>query len=173
MLDIGAAFGSYTIPALAQGARVVAFNPCQFDSELLDLNLGLNPEMKKKCLHVRDGLYSKNGWFNPDTGAFSESEQAFPWLKVRTLDSFLEERPGIGTVTWLKMDVEGAELEVLKGAEKCIHMYKPKLLIENHEFQFSGIGKQVKEHIEGLGLGYSCDGPHQHCAVSHSYFEVR
>ena len=174
ILDIGAAFGSYVLPALAQGARVVAFNPCQFDSELLDTNLNLNQELKKRCLHVRDGLYSEPGWFNSDTSEFSKEEKAGKaWLKCTTLDAFLDARPGIGDITWIKIDVEGAELDVLKGGEKCLRMYRPKILVENHEFLRPGIGDNVKSFILGLGLGYSCDGPHPHCAVSHSYFEAR
>ena len=173
VLDIGAAFGSYTLPALAQGAHVVAFNPSEFDYTLLDINLSLNPLLKKRCLHVKDGLYSADVWFNPDTSICSSSEQTEkPWLKCTTLDKFLNARPGIGDVTWLKLDVEGAELEVLKGGEKCLRMYRPKILCEMHEFQLRGIGDKVKDFILGLGLGYSCDGPHPHCAVSHSYFEA-
>ena len=34
-----------------------------------------------------------------------------------------------GPVTWIKMDVEGAEFETLKGAKKLIQKYKPKLAV--------------------------------------------
>jgi FkbM family methyltransferase len=179
VLDIGAAFGSYALPALAQGARVVAFNPAPFDAELMDINLNLNPALRRRCLHVRDGLYSKDGWFNPDKCLFRDVNgqgdrfAEGQWLEVRALDSFLEERPGIGRVTWIKLDVEGAELDVLKGAEKCIRMYRPKILIENHEFQRIGIGQACIDFLKELRLGYVADGPHQHCAVSHTYLEAR
>lgn len=174
VLDIGAAFGSYVLPALALGARVVAFSPAPFDTKLLEINLGLNPELKKRCLVARDGLYSKDGWFNPDVCRFSDKPEAgSQWIPVRSLDSFLLERPGIGRVDWMKLDVEGAELEVLKGAEQCLRMYRPRVLVENHEFQVKGIENQVRDYMVGLGIGYVCDGPHQHCAVSHSFFEAR
>lgn len=193
VLDIGAAFGSYALPALAMGARVVAFSPAEFDTKLLKLNLGLNPELARRCLVVRDGLYSADGWFDPDRCAFAkappfrvghptpgrEMEEAITertkhqWLRVRSLDSFLEEHPGIDRIQWMKIDVEGAELEVLKGAEKCLRMYRPRILVENHEFHVAGISNQVRDYLQGLNLGYICDGPHQHCAVSHSFFEAK
>ncbi len=44
--------------------------------------------------------------------------------KVISLDSFLP-----GKVTFVKMDVEGAELEALKGSRKVIVQYRPKLAI--------------------------------------------
>ena len=61
VLDIGAAFGSYALPALARGARVVCFSPAPFDTELLETNLGLNPDLAARCLVVRDGLYFVDG----------------------------------------------------------------------------------------------------------------
>lgn len=182
VLDIGAAFGSYALPALALGARVVCFSPADFDTELLEKNLSLNPELAQRCMVVRDGLYSGTGWFDPDHCKFVASEMdksggtrpqdTKQWLAVRSLDDFLDERPGIERVDWVKLDVEGAELEVLRGAEKCLRMYRPRILVENHELHIKGIENQVRDHLVGMGLGYVCDGPHQHCAVSHSFFQA-
>jgi FkbM family methyltransferase len=197
VLDIGAAFGSYVLPALALGARVIAFNPAPFDCELLEKNLELNPAWGKRCMVVREGLYSRAGHFDPDRCVFVDEGQtegvASPemmgmignradggagfdkrqWLPARPLDSFLAERPGIGAISWIKIDVEGAELEVLKGAEKCLRMYRPRILVENHEFQHKGIENEVRDYLVGLNVGYVCDGPYAHCAVSHSFYEAK
>jgi FkbM family methyltransferase len=179
VLDIGAAFGSYALPALARGARVVCFSPADFDTELLEKNLSLNPELERRCLVVRDGVYSNDGWFQPDRCAFRDVDgQGAPmlksdepgWLWVRSLDSFLDERPGISRIDWIKLDIEGAELEALKGAEKCLRMYRPKVLVENHEQHVPGIENAVRDYLVGLGLGYVCDGPYQYGVVSHSFF---
>lgn len=175
--DIGAAFGSYALPALAGGARVVCFSPADFDTELLQKNLSLNPELERRCLVVRDGLYSGDGWFQPDrcqfAGAMGEIHEATGWLAVRSLDSFLDQRPGIERVDWMKLDVEGAELQVLKGGEQCIRSYRPRILVENHEQHVPGISDKVRDYLVGLNLGYVCDGPYQHGVVSHSYYEAR
>jgi FkbM family methyltransferase len=175
VLDIGAAFGSYALPALARGARVVCFSPADFDTSLLEANLALNPDLARRCLVVRDGLHSNDGWFNPDKCLFDHEarEGRAPWLHVRSLDSFLDERPGIERVDWMKLDVEGAELEVLKGGEKCIRMYRPRILVENHEQHVPGISDAVRDYLVGLGFGYVCDGPYQYGVVSHSYYEAR
>lgn len=178
VLDIGAAFGSYALPALACGARVVCFSPADFDTQLLELNLSLNPELAARCLVLRDGLYSRDGWFQPDRCDFVAGLHAIPeadrprWLAVHALDSILLERPGINKISLIKIDVEGAELEVLKGAEQCLLSDRPRILVENHEFQKKGIELEVRDYLVGLGIGYVCNGPHQHCAVSHSFFEV-
>lgn len=179
VLDVGAAFGSYTLPALAAGARVVAFSPADFDTELLEKNLSLNPELARRCLVVRDGVYSRDGWFDPDhcryieTDAYHNTTHGEQWLRVRSLDSFLVERPGIARVDWIKMDIEGAELEALRGAEATLRAYWPRLLIECHNFHDPNMERNIVDHVLNLNLGYRAIGPIPHCAVSHVYCEAK
>lgn len=46
-------------------------------------------------------------------------------IKVKALDDIvMEDRP-----TFIKMDIEGAEMEALKGSQKIIQAYRPKLAI--------------------------------------------
>ena len=74
------------------------------------------------------GLYSRSGTFrfhaNNDatSGLGLEGEEE---IQVITIDEVLEGEP----VTFIKMDIEGAELEALKGAEESIRKHKPKLAI--------------------------------------------
>jgi hypothetical protein len=53
---------------------------------------------------------------------------------LNTLDNLLIKEHGIREVNWMKIDVEGAELEVLKGAHNILSNSKRiKLLIEIHD----------------------------------------
>lgn len=45
-------------------------------------------------------------------------------IEVASLDSMINEK-----VTYIKMDIEGAELEALKGSRNIIRQYKPKLAV--------------------------------------------
>lgn len=58
-----------------------------------------------------------------------------------------------GIVSFMKIDVEGHELEVLKGAENTIKRCNPTILIEIHDFEKSEIPKFMKE------LGYNTPEP--------------
>jgi|SRR5918992_957277 hypothetical protein len=53
-------------------------------------------------------------------------------VHVNTLDNLLQQN-GINEVNWIKIDVEGAELEVLKGAHNTLsHSKDISVLIEIH-----------------------------------------
>jgi FkbM family methyltransferase len=132
--DVGACFGSYTITALLQGAHVYAFEPHpQLYNELVH-NVWLNR------LNGRFNSYNKAVWSTSDTvldlPQFDLSMKRFtndnqPILKVQTmtLDDLFEH---FIHLDWIKIDVEGAEIEVLRGARQVIEKHNPKILVEWH-----------------------------------------
>jgi FkbM family methyltransferase len=46
------------------------------------------------------------------------------------LDLFLE---FFENISWIKIDVEGHEMEVLKGMMEIIKLYKPNIVVENDD----------------------------------------
>ena len=78
----------------------------------------------------RAGLWSNNGILNfthfgdNGTGSFIES-QGEQSVDVLSIDEVLEGNP----VTFIKLDIEGAELEALQGAKASICKYRPKMAI--------------------------------------------
>ena len=62
--------------------------------------------------------------------------------ECKTLDSVYEGIPSV-----IKIDVEGAELNVLKGATETIKKHKPSILVEIHDYEKSEVGP----YIENLG----------------------
>ena len=76
------------------------------------------------------GAYDKNTTlrFDPaegDEGSAKISAGGGMEIEVRRLDDLLEDRK----VTFIKMDIEGAELAALRGAERIIREQRPKLAI--------------------------------------------
>jgi FkbM family methyltransferase len=59
------------------------------------------------------------------------------------LDDYLSQikRP----VRLMKIDVEGAELKVLRGGQKLLEVHKPLLVIEVHAFAFPDFGTSLEE----------------------------
>ena len=178
VIDGGAAFGSYALPALAAGARVVCFSPAEPDTQCLVANLDLNPEFAARVLVTRDGLAHKNVWFDPAKSEYLENPSSTLTLgdssgvlRCRALDSWLADHPEVDRVDWIKLDVEGAELDALKGAEQCLRKFRPKLVIECHNFH-RPMEEAVRDYVLGLDLGYTFEA-HPHGGVSHAYFEAK
>lgn len=93
-----------------------------------------------RCMNIKDkypnvnielknyGLWSSNtslGFDSLGNGSSHISQkEEINKVNVVTLDSCVKER-----VTYIKMDIEGAELEALKGCKDTIRQYRPKLAI--------------------------------------------
>lgn len=90
--------------------------------------------LKKNLSHLHDlhviagGAWNESGTLSFDTEANTGSkisESGTTTISVYTIDEVLEGKEA----TFIKMDIEGSELEALHGAEKTIRAYKPKLAI--------------------------------------------
>ncbi len=180
ILDIGSAFGSYALAALAQGAAfAVCWSP-QGEDPLLKQSLELNG-WDDKALIVPRGLWSKSGYLHVYDGTpmstFSEEapdvaeRDIFP---VDTLDSIVAglRIPPFEKIHWIKIDVEGAELEVLLGSELTIRKHKPKILVENHDFKDPQLHARCDAFLAGLDVGYREVGTVPHHSVSHTLYST-
>ena len=142
VVDAGACFGAYTLPALAAGAFVYACEPSAMHAEVLGMNIEANG-WRRHWVESRTIL--------GDGEAYPEGLRAYA------------ERSGFGTVSrtdtidrwnlqrcdWLKIDVEGLELAVIVGALRTIKRCLPTLIIEDHD----GIdpGNPVSDYPASIG----------------------
>jgi hypothetical protein len=70
-------------------------------------------------------------------------------VPVRTLDAFIEGE-GITNVDFIKMDIEGGELDALRGAERTLSTLRPRLLFEAYELNTAPYGYRVFEILDHL-----------------------
>src|SRR5919106_432356 len=147
VVDIGAHIGRYTIigaKRVGANGKVVAIeaNPSNF--EMLNRNIKLN--QLTNILSLNNAVYSKetkiklylpgeelgHTIYNTVMSDRAKNEDKFVEVSANTLDYFLQLK-GIMEVNWVKIDVEGAEFEVLKGATNVLSKSKDiALLIEVH-----------------------------------------
>lgn len=137
VLEIGANIGAHTV-ALAkmvgQKGRVYAFEPQRLVFQILAGNIALNSLANVYCYQKAVGEtpgtllvpmldYEKEiNWGGLSLGSWEQGES----VKVITIDS-LE----IPFCNFIKIDVEGMELSVLKGAKQIIEKHRPILYVEN------------------------------------------
>lgn len=151
IVDIGAHIGRYTIIASKMAGprgKVVAIeaHPANYGilKKNIDLNglagnvVPLNYAVASRETTVKlyepgqeDGFTIYNTIMS-ERAVSRQSQQKYIEVDADTLDSLLQLR-GIREVNWIKIDVEGAELEVLKGALNTLSRSKDiSLLIEIH-----------------------------------------
>jgi FkbM family methyltransferase len=147
VVDVGAHMGRYTIIAskrVGPNGKVIAIEAHPGNFEMLNRNVRLNG--LTNVMSINYAVYSKetkiklylpggeSGYAVFNTVALTRTEEKFVEVNANTLDSILQQN-GIRPeeVNWIKIDVEGAEFEVLKGAHSILSKSKDiVLLIEVH-----------------------------------------
>ncbi|MDA8091425.1 MAG: FkbM family methyltransferase [Nitrospiraceae bacterium] len=160
-LDIGADIGTFSVIAGNRfknnpRMRIMAFEPSTSNFSLLkenvrDLN-GLKAELVNTALWSEDGLEMDFG-FNPGmpgtSGLIKSSGGAHEKVITRKLDSVLEDCIHSFDAFVLKMDVEGAEEEILKGAGSLIGSGKEiHILIEDF------VRPEIVDYLEKTGARF-------------------
>jgi FkbM family methyltransferase len=163
VLDIGAHHGFYTLLAsqkVGPQGRVIAVEASPRERERLHLHSRINGcknvRIESCALGEAEGtaeLYLVHG---TETGCNSlrrpEVSQPTEVISVRVerLDRVLQERH-IEQVDFIKMDVEGAELSVLKGARELLHRRpRPVILAEVQDVRTKPWGYPAREIIQYL-----------------------
>ena len=121
MIDVGAHKGGSCIPAAKRGWRVYAFEPHKGNRNGLYYNLAY-----ENCLEnvdvVPKGLSNKTGkatLFESTSSSGMHSlhgDGVGQEIEITTLAEFVKEQ-GIPHIDYLKVDVEGHDLQVLEGAD--------------------------------------------------------
>jgi FkbM family methyltransferase len=138
-VDAGAFIGRYTLAyarAVGPLGRVVAVEPLPANFRLLRHNARRNGHRQVTCVPCALGRCAGEVWLSWDreTSIASTTGHRSRRMKVaqQSLDDVLEQR-GIHRVDLLKIDVEGAELEVLEGSRRTLaNSPAARLLIEIH-----------------------------------------
>ena len=131
IIDGGAFKGETSFWFLSKGAgKVYAFEPDPNIFSILSENIKRN-KAADKIIAVQKILSSRIGTFSlytASSGGSATHEGGNETVQGTTLDSFVENE-GLDRVDFIKLDVEGAELEVLEGAAETIKKFKPKMAI--------------------------------------------
>jgi FkbM family methyltransferase len=142
VIDIGAHIGRYTISSKMVGktGKVVAIEADLDTFQILKRNVALNNLTNVLPLNIavfstktRIKLYeqSASAKYNSIMLTRAAKTKNYVELNADALDSILKLN-GVNQVNWIKIDVEGAEFEVLKGSTKTLSSENISLLIEIH-----------------------------------------
>jgi FkbM family methyltransferase len=152
VVDVGASYGAYTLAALAAGAAFVyAFEPEPTVAVDLQRNIDLNG-WGDRCRVGTEALWSEETEVDMREYAphwpqqtISGPYQAWP------LDHVL---PRIERLDWVKLDVEGAEAEALKGARWALRTFHPVCIVECHTFLDPTLTDQCRAVLQQCGYDH-------------------
>ena len=172
VLDIGANYGLYSYHlsrAVGPSGRVYAFEPVPFTGDTLEWVgklLGFrNVELVRKGCSDSNGrmlftlplqstgplsaglahLAQRNNEREGKTTHFPFQKTEEIQCEVVALDRFL---PSTRNLSFIKCDIEGAELLAFRGAQKIISQHRPTVLCEINPWFLEGFGFRLQELLD-------------------------
>ena len=161
-VDVGAKLGMYTYRLLRHSSEVVAFEPIPLLASMLRtvfarrpcriMNCALSDTAGRTTMRIpfgsngevkfgRSTIETTNPLSHDDVARVEEID-----VEVKTLDE--HHLAGVG---FIKIDVEGHELAVLRGARATLEREHPTLLVEANDHHHPGAVAQLLDLLTGQG----------------------
>tara|TARA_B100001093_G_C26848153_1_gene1023829 strand:+ start:957 stop:1766 length:810 start_codon:yes stop_codon:yes gene_type:complete len=141
VLDIGACVGKTALYLSKLSTQVYAFEPNSFHFNSLKKNIYLNNI--KNIIGLNCGLLNETGtkrFYNADNANSSFYIEAMPWNKhemfsVNVIDFHTFDKLYFkdNNINFVKIDIEGGEIDLIPHIFPLIKKYKPFVLISLHE----------------------------------------
>jgi FkbM family methyltransferase len=165
VIDVGANIGAISLglARLAPGGHVYAFEPTDYAYKKLTRNLELNPLLAQRVTATQafisdrtsanSNLAAYSSWKldgsdalerHPVHGGVVMASSGVPQL---SLDEFIEARQ-VKRVDLIKIDTDGHELEVLRGAKKCLAAHCPKVIFELCSYLLDERGVSFADYVK-------------------------
>ncbi len=134
-LDVGAHTGRFSILASKNFNKIYAIEPFPENFSVLKKNLHINHI--KNVYPINLAISDRNrevflSELNMNTGAVRVAKKGKIKVKAITLDNLIKKNKiPLNTIHLIKIDVEGHELNVVKGAKKILKESNPVLIIES------------------------------------------
>ncbi|MEI9416241.1 FkbM family methyltransferase [Mesorhizobium sp. Cs1321R2N1] len=133
-VDIGANIGNHSIfmSKFCSPSEVIVFEPNPKAIEILKINLALNGCANVNPAYLGLALSSESNLadvFYPISNNMGQAQMLkadHGAIKCIPGDVFLRQKP----IGFIKIDVEGAEFDVLKGIQETVELWRPGILIE-------------------------------------------
>lgn len=143
VFDVGANFGYLSLvwnQTISKNGSIYAFEPHPIIYNSLQKSVHLNNisnlHLINKAVGDKEGemkLHLSNTTSNTLKEVATKSKATKKvTIEVISIDEFMSTKPNL-TIDLLKIDVDGIELKILKGAKNTILKYKPIIIVENND----------------------------------------
>lgn len=153
MIDVGASYGIFSLVSgrlVGETGTVLSFEPAQATYQVLERNLAINHLPKSNAMRM--ALSDKPGklrlYHDADSSrnslAHAGASEDYEEVEVRTLDSVVQDL-GLTRIDFIKIDAEGADEQVCRGASEILKKFHPPVFFEQNQGAASQLG------LEGHG----------------------
>jgi FkbM family methyltransferase len=175
VIDVGANCGLHTVgfaKSAGMDGKVWAFEPVLYSFEKLQLNLAINGLSNTVCVNAALGENKSTVKMNvakPDSYYLGNSsivknekfdsldasgELDLVEVEMLTMDEYFSTQE-IDRLDFIKIDVEGYEINVLRGATKTLEKFKPVIVMEYSQSRLTHLGIDESE-FSGILNQYTC-----------------
>ncbi len=159
VIDGGACWGDtslYFAYLGGESGRVFGFEILPENLAIMERNIKDNPALAGRIECVRRALWDRSG----ETLGYTSRASGTSLLvggkddgsvETISIDDLVAQR-AIPRVDFIKLDVEGAELNALRGAEKTIRAFRPRLAVSVYHKEDDLIS--IPDFLRGLNCGY-------------------
>ena len=161
VIDGGACYGDtalYFADLVQETGKVFSFEFIKSNLEYFHKNMELNPEKQNTVQLIERPLWSNShtelSAVESGSGShlsMSSSDKNSPLYRTISIDDFVAQNE-IERIDFIKLDIEGAELDTLKGSVETIRKHKPRLAIcvyhKNSDFW------EIPKFLKELDLNY-------------------
>jgi FkbM family methyltransferase len=144
--------------------KVFSFEFVPENLEIFRKNLSLNPVLAERISLVCEALWDRSGdvinYVEYGPGSSLTKAQDPDWtgkkllahpVRTRSIDEFVKSA-SIRKIDFIKLDVEGSELQALRGAAETIRTFKPRLAVSAYHKEEDLLS--IPSYLNSLGAGY-------------------
>ncbi|HEX7182980.1 MAG TPA: FkbM family methyltransferase [Thermoanaerobaculia bacterium] len=156
-IDGGGCWGDtalYLAQRVGPTGHVHSFEPSPDNLPVFEANLQRNAELASRISVHRNALWKVSDAelsFDPKGPATSVGGTGAATVRSLAIDDLIE-RKSVPRVGFIKMDIEGAELDALRGAERTIRAQRPRLAVTL--YHRLGDFVTIPRFLNELELGY-------------------
>ncbi len=163
VIDGGACWGEtslYFAHEVGELGRVISYEFIPSNIAVLEKNLAENPQLSERITHVPNPIWSNSDqtlyyvdWGPGSRVSFQKLRSDFDDTQCQTISiDDTVKMLSLPRVDFIKMDIEGAEIHALKGAEITLRQFHPKVAISlYHSLEDF---KTIPRYLDSLGLKY-------------------
>jgi FkbM family methyltransferase len=158
VIDAGASEGFFTRYALDRGAKVLSIEPVKLLYEALMHTF--KEEIQQGRVRILQGSLGKKSAMatvhvNPRYACLTKTEkltlEALETIDVYTVDDIVS-KGIIKDVGFIKMDIEGSEIEALEGCKNTLKLLKPRLSVAVYHDLYNA--KRIRQMIYAVRSDY-------------------